>query len=203
MATRKSVKEFLNVPLIQQQIDAAGDLVGRFAAEAFSVALWQRMYDSSAEDGHVLEFESPLEVAFWIWWSACAAGNHFYPHSCVVLERQRPVEIDGERFRLDFVVGLHAPEWDRAIKAGWMKWPKIAVEVDGHAFHERTPEQVAVRDRRDRLLQQHGWRVFHFSYSEFTREPERCVLEVYDRAVETAIELHRQYSLDVPAEFKD
>jgi hypothetical protein len=49
---------------------------------------------------------------------------------------------------------------------------KIAVELDGHDFHERTKEQVKLRDRRDRVLQRHGWIVLHISGSELVREPQ-------------------------------
>lgn len=55
---------------------------------------------------------------------------------------------------------------------------KIAVEIDGHAFHERTQEQ-AFRDKsRDRILQAEGWLVFRFTGSEAHRDPDRCVKEV-------------------------
>ena len=57
---------------------------------------------------------------------------------------------------------------------------KIAVEVDGHDFHERTREQVVARNQRDRDLQADGWTVLHFSGSEIHRQPEECVRQVFD-----------------------
>ena len=58
----------------------------------------------------------------------------------------------------------------------------IAVELDGHDFHEKTKAQVAYRNRRDRDLQSAGWTIFHFSGSELFREPCNCVREVMDFA---------------------
>jgi len=63
-----------------------------------------------------------------------------------------------------------------------VSWKPIAIEVDGHAFHERTREQVERRNERDRALQQAGWTVFHFSFTEMSARPEACILEVFDFA---------------------
>ena len=58
----------------------------------------------------------------------------------------------------------------------------IAVELDGHDFHERTKEQVTYRNQRDRLLQAAGWAVFHFSGSELYRGQMECVVAVAELA---------------------
>jgi very-short-patch-repair endonuclease len=63
-------------------------------------------------------------------------------------------EIEGQKYCVDFVV---TPRTERK---GWIP---IAVELDGHAFHERTPAQVSHRDSRDRALQRAGWKVFHLT----------------------------------------
>jgi very-short-patch-repair endonuclease len=58
----------------------------------------------------------------------------------------------------------------------------LAVECDGHDFHERTKEQAA-RDRsRDRALQAAGYTVMRFTGSELYRDPMRCVREVLEWA---------------------
>jgi len=58
----------------------------------------------------------------------------------------------------------------------------LAVECDGHDFHERTKEQAA-RDRsRDRALQAAGYTVMRFTGSELYRDPMKCVREVLDWA---------------------
>lgn len=55
---------------------------------------------------------------------------------------------------------------------------RIAIECDGHEFHERTPDQ-AERDRsRDRALTADGWIVLRFTGREIWRDPFAVVNEV-------------------------
>jgi len=56
--------------------------------------------------------------------------------------------------------------------------PMVAVECDGHGFHERTKEQVARDKKRDRYFQQEGWRVLRFSGSEIYKDADACVGEL-------------------------
>lgn len=64
---------------------------------------------------------------------------------------------------------------------------KIAIELDGHDFHERTREQAERDKSRDRLLQSDGWIVLRFAGSEIWRDAGKCarqsilVLENADR----------------------
>jgi very-short-patch-repair endonuclease len=111
--------------------------------------------------------ESPIEAVFWVWWYALdyldghvRAGHHDF-----ILSTQHHVVVtDGTRYRLDFAIVEF----------------KIAVELDGHDFHERTKEQVAYRNARDRHLQAEGWQVFHISGTELLRSPAERVQEVYE-----------------------
>lgn len=184
--------------MVQTHIRAASEMVGRSAALHFL-----ENTDGWIRNTRTSPVESPLELLFWIWWQACERPRNFFPYDLILLEPQVAVTAGGEDYRLDFVVVLLPPsDWKKALDAGLMVWPKIAVELDGHTFHERTPQQVATRDSRDRHLQQDGWQVFHYSWSEFTNQPEKCVTEVYDLATTIVDDLYRQYSLDIPAEFK-
>jgi len=63
------------------------------------------------------------------------------------------------------------------------------VEVDGHEWHERTRQQVNHRNRRDRDLQDAGWRLFHFAGGEVVKQPDRCVAEVLRVAYQSWKEL--------------
>lgn len=53
----------------------------------------------------------------------------------------------------------------------------LAIELDGHDFHERTKEQAARDKSRDRLLQFHGWKAVRFTGSEIFRGAAACVAE--------------------------
>ncbi len=54
----------------------------------------------------------------------------------------------------------------------------LAVECDGHDFHERTKEQAARDKARDRDLAQMGIHVMRFTGSEINRNAAACVLDV-------------------------
>ena len=57
---------------------------------------------------------------------------------------------------------------------------RVVVECDGHAFHERTPEQAAHDKRRDRFMTRAGYKVLRFTGSEVYRNLWGCVSEVYE-----------------------
>lgn len=63
---------------------------------------------------------------------------------------------------------------------------KIAIECDGHDFHEKTKEQAAHDKKRDRYLQRNGWRVLRFTGSEIYRDAHACA----DEVVEVFFSLH-------------
>lgn len=54
----------------------------------------------------------------------------------------------------------------------------VIVELDGHDFHERTPEQAQSDKSRDRELQALGWNVLRFTGREVLRSPADCLHEV-------------------------
>lgn len=82
-------------------------------------------------------------------------------------------------YRLDFALVAAALSHDCEAPEK-MPLLKIAIECDGHDFHERTKEQ-AERDRaRDRFLQGEGLTVLRFTGSEIWRSPEGCRDEVVD-----------------------
>jgi very-short-patch-repair endonuclease len=55
---------------------------------------------------------------------------------------------------------------------------KLVVEVDGHDFHEKTPEQAGWDKKRDRYLVLGGWRVVRFTGTEVHRSAFTCASEV-------------------------
>lgn len=86
--------------------------------------------------------------------------------------RQFAVEIRGNTYRLDFAF----------VGTSYM----VAVELDGHEWHERTPEQVERRNRRDADLQAAGWTVLHFSGRQILRDPVEVIIEVESAIVAMA-----------------
>jgi len=119
--------------------------------------------------------ESPIEAAFYIWWYALGpAGARMISDDRFELVPQVEVSVGGQGYRLDFAICPH-DEWRYACEEHGVTVPRIAIELDGHAFHERTKEQVAYRNARQRALGVDGWVVLHYSGSELNRDPIRCV----------------------------
>lgn len=54
----------------------------------------------------------------------------------------------------------------------------LAIECDGHEFHEKTKEQAAHDKQRDRYLTSHGWHIMRFSGSEIHHRAAECAAEV-------------------------
>jgi hypothetical protein len=145
-----------------------------------SVAEWRLQSERPRQE----PFDSPLEAAFWLWWLAfdvidAEMGLEFY------IDLHPQVEASGRTYKPDFVItpaGSDSSDADLRAYRDYLcaNWPQTAVELDGHAFHEKTLEQVTYRNQRDRDLQSAGWRIFHFSFSEFSQNPAGCVAEVRD-----------------------
>lgn len=57
---------------------------------------------------------------------------------------------------------------------------EIIVECDGHEFHEKTKEQVAKDKKRDRCLQEIGYKIFRFSGSEIWADAFSCVSQTIE-----------------------
>lgn len=138
-----------------------------------TVAQWQREELSGAL--LYRNCESALEAAWRVWWNVVTThcnrrgpAQHV-PHALY----QHEIQADGRNYRLDVAIVDWQPSGARV--------PLIAVELDGHTYHERTPEQVAERNARDRALQVAGWTVLHFSYSEIKDKGLDCAIEVLER----------------------
>lgn len=124
--------------------------------------------------------ESPIEAAFRAWWIALLYTGEIHERE-FSLRRQRVVETCGQSYRLDFAIEADGALEARAKDAG-VALPRIAIELDGHDFHERTKQQVTERNERDRNLVSAGWTVLHFSGSELQADPPACVLDAYGHA---------------------
>lgn len=168
---RTAGSELLSVPFVLDQISAAAEYGAQLAREQIYSNITSHLEFSTpdnvaSEERWPLSFDSPLEAAYWAWWEALRS-THCYGFA-FDLERHRSVDAGGQRYVIDFVV---------VCKRAGAGYPLIGIELDGHAFHEKTLEQVTKRNRRDRDLQQAGWKLFHYSFSEFTADPAAAITE--------------------------
>jgi len=129
--------------------------------------------------------ESPIEAVFLFWWVSFqhlfdSAGMSDDGPYAWTLVPQQDVIMNGTVYRVDFEVVPRSSERAARLRDCGFEIPRMAVELDGHDFHERTKEQVAYRNTRDRLLQGAGWKVLHFSGSEVARDPSSCLHDLLD-----------------------
>jgi len=167
---------FFELESVQRHFDRAA----QYLRDRIPERLETEIAGYSCEDSP--ELESPLEAIFKIWWAAVTLFDEFGSSYTLELVPQVEIQTKGRRYRVDFeVVPQDKDEWAEAHRYGF-EWRRIAIELDGHEFHERTVEQVIGRNQRDRDLQESSWRVVHFSGTEFYRQPEVCVQQVLDIA---------------------
>lgn len=135
----------------------------------------QYVYNVAASPQCLFGLESPLEAAFDVWWRALSMTSRINGYELMLIP-QKEAQAAGRTYRLDFAIEPDGMKAHRAYEVG-VTVPLLCIELDGHDFHERTKEQVAYRNQRDRDLSAAGWQVLHFSGTEFHRDPEKCVLE--------------------------
>lgn len=89
-------------------------------------------------------------------------------HSVTVALMQCPVS----HYRVDFLLGVVRADKGERRSEHW-----IAVECDGHDYHERTKEQARRDKSRDRSLMALGIKTMRFTGSEIWRDPNACAIE--------------------------
>lgn len=75
----------------------------------------------------------------------------------------------------DYRVDVYLEAFDQESERRWLR---LAIECDGHNFHEITKEQARRDKRRDRWLKSQGVTVLRFAGSEIWADPEACWDEV-------------------------
>jgi very-short-patch-repair endonuclease len=107
---------------------------------------------------------SPIEQIFMMEWHFLRLEERFG----VKLTPQHETTVEGQTYRIDF-----------AITKGGAPI-KLAVELDGHAFHEKTPLQASKDKQRERALVREGFTILRFTGTEVVRNPRKCLNEVAD-----------------------
>lgn len=109
---------------------------------------------------------SPIEQLFIMEWKISRLEDKFD----IQLRPQKPIETLRGKFTIDFFIASKVKGKDF----------KIAVELDGHDFHEKSKEQVEKDKKRERSIIQEGITVLRFSGSEIVRNVRGCIKEVED-----------------------
>lgn len=84
-------------------------------------------------------------------------------------------QCEWRRYRVDFMFSAMLRD-----NRGDPQFQSLAVECDGHAFHERTRDQAEHDRARDRELVSAGIHVFRFTGSQINRSPADCAEEIME-----------------------
>ena len=108
---------------------------------------------------------SPIEQIFLLEWKFAGLDKKLN----VLLSPHEPIPTDVASYTVDFLIVPEDPALENV---------KIAIELDGHEFHEKTQQQVRNDKVRERAIVQQGVTVLRFSGSEIVRNARGCVEEV-------------------------
>lgn len=91
-------------------------------------------------------------------------------------------ELEGKKMRLDFAFYIYDKmEFEPLRGAPGRPRLQVAIELDGHDFHEKTKEQAQKDKERDRILQHGGYKVLRYTGSEVWNGPLEVVDDVMHR----------------------
>lgn len=139
-------------------------------------------FDYTEEDiARLTPIEIIFDVAFFIYSGFAVSDNVDAVFPCCQLEliKQEPVFIDGKKYIPDFLFdGSQADCYDSP-KTERVRGIKVAIECDGHEFHQKTKLQVARDNERELALKMHGYDVIRFSGSQIYNDPLGCAEKAF------------------------
>jgi very-short-patch-repair endonuclease len=106
---------------------------------------------------------SPIEQLFVMEWHY----QQVEPRYGIKLQPQKNITTDVGTFNIDFVV-----------KRNGNGLLPLAIELDGHEFHEKTKAQASWDRKRERSIMRSGYLVVRFTGHEIFQDVEKCVQEV-------------------------
>lgn len=131
--------------------------------------------------------ETPIEQILALSMNESWQLNHLDRHSIdlVAIEPQSEFICNEKTYRVDFCLVV----FDYLTKDGYA----FIVECDGHDFHEKTKEQVKIRNDRDRNLTANGNKIIHFSGSEIFKNAPKCADDIYEFILSTINSDRKRY----------
>ena len=132
-------------------------------------------YEYSLADA-IVDCESPIEQAMALEMERIGLFNSRYftagEIDIVSIDKQVVLQVNEKKYRVDFLIPVVYH-----IKQG--NFGKLfVVECDGHDYHEKTKEQVAKNNQRERDLKSAGYEVVRFSGSEIYKSPHKCIKDL-------------------------
>lgn len=156
--------------------NTVADLMGKLESGFFT---WH-----SNEVFNQYNIESPIEQIVYM--SLLYIGKlNRYDVSVQPLYKEKFIKVFPQhqvgKYRVDFA--LHYSENDNN------KW--VAVECDGHEFHDRDEQQRRYEKQRDRYLQRKGFMVMHFTGSEIVNASFKAATEIIQAVLGNEVTLRK------------
>jgi len=117
---------------------------------------------------------SPLEQLFFIAFDTMKITEQIEPYIYCVYSTEIKCS-NGKKYYPDFVFNVHHG-FKTDENYGHLN---LLVELDGHIWHEKTPNQVEKEKQRERDLVKDGYTILRYSGREVWRDPIKIVEEVH------------------------
>ena len=127
-------------------------------------------------DDLLVDCESPIEqaLALQMAFYSVVFFEYFTSGKIDVLEIENQVQLEvyGHKYRVDFLIPVIYKIKKETV------YKTFVVECDGHDYHEKSKEQVACNNHRERDLKAAGYEVVRFSGSEIYKNATQCVKDL-------------------------
>lgn len=134
--------------------------------------LWDKLcLEFDSLDEQLTGIKSPIEQALFLALRQIKGWveEKIYVEA-VALEPQYQVKTKTKTYYLDFLLGVLLKDNTQIL---------LAIECDGHDFHEKTKEQARKDRQRERDLTANGYTVIRFTGSEIYEDPYKCAYEIF------------------------
>lgn len=144
--------------------------------------------------------ESPIETLLGAWLLLASDGDNCLSFHDAWQAHPDPefgtifgCQVEVANYRCDFLV--------KTCLRG--DYELLAIECDGHEFHEKTKKQARRDKSRDRFLLSGGIPVLRFTGSELWRDPHACVLQVEKQLRNHVSALLAKHGIEKPRRKQD
>lgn len=114
--------------------------------------------------------DSPIEQILYVMLNRWIFENEV--DNCEI-SPQYDIETKNKVYRADFLLSMFDYREEKGQIVEYVS--DLVIECDGHAFHEKTKEQVKRRNQRDYDIKMEGYEIIHFSGSEIYNDPISCI----------------------------
>ena len=148
------------------------------------VADYEREMFDIGNGYYLKDIESPIECLFLLAYRTIVKLNEDRLCNCYSDEGIKAAAVSDIHIFPQYAIGKYRVDFLIKYTEGtsyngqmMFRSSAVAVELDGHEFHEKDEKQRRYEKARDRFLQKKGLRVFHYTGSEIVKNPFNAAME--------------------------